>query len=255
MAQDSFKAMVLTQEDEETRHEIQDLTTEDLPEEGDVLVSVEYSSLNYKDAMAVTGTGKIVRSWPMVPGIDLALALRALKVVVLLGPPRPVFGVAKHRLFVWLEGATLPDSATIAFARDDDYFFGVLHSGAHEAWALRMGTSLEDRPRYTPTTCFETFPFPKPTEEQREGITAAARRLDGLRRNWLNPDGASEVELKKRTLTNLYNTRPTWLANAHAALDRAVFAAYGWPEDISDEEILKNLLALNLERSGEQGLL
>jgi acrylyl-CoA reductase (NADPH) len=72
MAQDSFKAMVLTQEDEETRHEIQDLTTEDLPEEGDVLVSVEYSSLNYKDAMAVTGTGKIVRSWPMVPGIDLA---------------------------------------------------------------------------------------------------------------------------------------------------------------------------------------
>jgi acrylyl-CoA reductase (NADPH) len=64
--------MVLTQEDEETRHEIQDLTTEDLPEEGDVLGSVEYSSLNYKDAMAVTGTGKIVRSWPMVPGIDLA---------------------------------------------------------------------------------------------------------------------------------------------------------------------------------------
>lgn len=72
MAQDSFKAMVLTQEDDGTRHEIQDLTTEDLPEEGDVLVGVEYSSLNYKDAMAVTGTGKIVRSWPMVPGIDLA---------------------------------------------------------------------------------------------------------------------------------------------------------------------------------------
>lgn len=72
MAQNSFKAMVLTQEDDGTRHEIQDLTTEDLPEEGDVLVSVEYSSLNYKDSMAVTGTGKIVRSWPMVPGIDLA---------------------------------------------------------------------------------------------------------------------------------------------------------------------------------------
>jgi hypothetical protein len=56
------------------------------------------------------------------------------------------------------------------------------------------------------------------------------------------------VELKKRTLTNLYNTRPTWLANVHAALDRAVFAAYGWPEEISDDEFLKNLLALNLER-------
>jgi hypothetical protein len=54
--------------------------------------------------------------------------------------------------------------------------------------------------------------------------------------------------LKKRTLTNLYNLSSTWLKNAHAQLDRAVFAAYGWPEDIEDEEILKNLLALNLER-------
>ncbi len=114
-----------------------------------------------------------------------------------------------------------------------------------------MGTSLEDRPRYTPTTCFETFPFPEPSENQRAEIAEAARRLDGLRRNWLNPEGASEAELKKRTLTNLYNARPTWLTNLHHRLDKAVFAAYGWPEDISDEAILKNLLALNLERSGE----
>jgi acrylyl-CoA reductase (NADPH) len=72
MAQeDSFKAMVLTQEDEETRHEVKNLTLEDLPE-GDVLVGIKYSSLNFKDAMAVTGAGPIVRSWPMVPGIDLA---------------------------------------------------------------------------------------------------------------------------------------------------------------------------------------
>jgi len=70
---------------------------------------------------------------------------------------------------------------------------------------------------------------------------------------WLNPEGASEAELKKRTLTNLYNQRPTWLANAHARLDAAVFAAYGWPEDTADEDILKNLLALNLERSASQG--
>ncbi len=101
----------------------------------------------------------------------------------------------------------------------------------------------------TPTTCFETFPFPEPTDEQRDEIARAAKRLDELRRNWLNPEGASEAELKKRTLTNLYNARPTWLQNAHAALDRAVFSAYGWPEEIGDEEILKNLLALNLERS------
>jgi hypothetical protein len=54
---------------------------------------------------------------------------------------------------------------------------------------------------------------------------------------------------KKRTLTNLYNQRPTWLELAHKRLDEAVFAAYGWPSDLSDEGILERLLALNLERS------
>jgi hypothetical protein len=71
----------------------------------------------------------------------------------------------------------LPDHALIVFARDDDFTFGVLHSRAHEVWSLRKGTSLEDRPRYTPTTTFETFPFPKPTPEQRAAIEAAARDL------------------------------------------------------------------------------
>jgi type II restriction/modification system DNA methylase subunit YeeA len=166
--------------------------------------------------------------------------------------------VAKHRLFVWLDGKALPDHQIIAFARDDDYFFGVLHSRVHELWSLRMGTFLGvgNDPRYTPTTCFETFPLPWPPGEEPVGdarveeISSAARRLDGLRRNWLNPEGAGEAELKKRTLTNLYNARPTWLAQAHAALDAAVLAAYGWPADLSDEEVLTNLLALNRERSG-----
>ena len=66
---------------------------------------------------------------------------------------------------------------------------------------------------------------------------------------WLNPPGASETELKKRTLTNLYNQRPTWLDLAHRKLDEAVFAAYGWPADLSDEEILERLLELNLKRA------
>ncbi|HAX23654.1 MAG TPA: adenine methyltransferase, partial [Chloroflexi bacterium] len=60
------------------------------------------------------------------------------------------------------------------------------------------------------------------------------------------------AELKKRTLTNLYNQRPTWLANAHARLDAAVWDAYGWPEppaETDDETILTRLLALNLERA------
>lgn len=84
-----------------------------------------------------------------------------------------------------------------------------------------------------------------------ETIVEAARRLDKLRCNWLNLRGANDTELKKRTLTNLYNARPTWLSNAHARLDAAVYAAYGWPADLPDEEVLKNLLALNLERSKE----
>ncbi len=136
---------------------------------------------------------------------------------------------------------------------DDDYSFGVLHSQAHELWARGTGTQLrevESGFRYTPTTCFETFPFPEPGEagEQRVEISAAAKRLDELRRNWLNPENANATELKKRTLTNLYNARPTWLANAHARLDVAVYAAYGWPADLADEEVLKNLLALNVAK-------
>ena len=55
--------------------------------------------------------------------------------------------------------------------------------------------------------------------------------------------------LKERTLTNLYNQRPTWLDMAHSKLDRAVLDAYGWPHDVADEEILARLLALNLERA------
>lgn len=81
-----------------------------------------------------------------------------------------------------------------------------------------------------------------------EEIAEAARRLNELRRNRRNPEDATEAELKKRTLTNLYNDRPTWLANAHTRLDRTVFAAYGWTEGITDENILKNLLALNPKR-------
>ena len=69
---------------------------------------------------------------------------------------------------------------------------------------------------------------------------------------WLNPPGLSEQELQKRTLTNLYNARPDWLDAAHKRLDAAVFDAYGWPHDLSDDEILARLLALNLTRAGVQ---
>ena len=146
--------------------------------------------------------------------------------------------VAKHRFFVWLTADMLASNLVIAIASDDDYVFGVLQSCIHITWALAIGSQLEDRPTYTPTTCFETFPFPRPTEEQREAIGAAAAELNSLREN------------DHRTLTNLYNERPTWLDNAHAKLDAAVADAYGWPADLTDTEILEKLLALNLERAG-----
>jgi type II restriction/modification system DNA methylase subunit YeeA len=168
--------------------------------------------------------------------------------------------VAKHRLFVWSDGTALPDHQLIVFARNDDYFFGVLHSRAHEVWSLRMGTSLEDRPRYTPTTCFETFPLPWPPGTEPAGdprvavIAAAATDLDDKRRAWLDPPAASPDERKKRTLTNLYNARPAWLAQTHARLDRAVWAAYGWadpdPAAVPEDTILARLLDLNRERAG-----
>ena len=82
-------------------------------------------------------------------------------------------------------------------------------------------------------------------------IAEAARELVRLRDAWLNPAGADESELKGRTLTNLYNQRPEWLRQAHARLDAAVFAAYGWPGDLGKEEILGRLLALNLARAGK----
>ena len=74
--------------------------------------------------------------------------------------------------------------------------------------------------------------------------------MNSLREGWLNPSGISAAELRKRTLTNLYNQRPTWLENIHGRLDAAVADAYGWPADLADGEILERLLALNLERAG-----
>ena len=137
-----------------------------------------------------------------------------------------------------------PDKQLIVIARDDDTAFGILHSRFHEIWSLRLGTSLEDRPRYTPTTTFETFPFPDgltpdipaadyAADPRAVAIADAAQRLVERRDRWLNPpewvewvdepvpgyptrpvprDEAAAKALKKRTLTNLYNARPQWFA-------------------------------------------
>jgi len=196
--------------------------------------------------------------------------------------------VSKYRLFVWADRSVLADSAIIAIARDDDTTFGILQGRFHEIWSLRMGTFLGkgNDPRYTPSTTFETFPFPEgltpniPAEDfaddpRAQAIAAAAARLNELRENWLNPpdlvdrvpevvegypdrilpkDEAAAKELKKRTLTNLYNARPAWLDHAHRALDEAVAEAYGWGDDyraglMTDDEILARLFRLNQERA------
>ncbi len=216
--------------------------------------------------------------------------------------------VAKHRLFVWQRAPLVVDGQLVITARADDTTLGLLHSRFHELWSLRLGTSLEDRPRYTPTTCFETFPFPvgltpadtghQCTEALPDGavipaqlsaharvsaesIASAAARLVALRDLWLNPPEWTEhvpevvplgmksspypdrviarpgfeKQVAQRTLTNLYNERPTWLAQAHDALDMSVAAAYGWSDytpAMADEEILARLLRLNHQRTSER---
>nr|WP_295778353.1 type IIL restriction-modification enzyme MmeI [Rhodoferax sp.] len=231
--------------------------------------------------------------------------------------------VAKHRVLAWMPAMQIPENLCVAITRADDTTFGILHSRFHELWSLRMCTWLGvgNDPRYTPTTCFETFPFPAgltpaDTAHQRTetlpggavipadlseengplalvnttqsaikcranaiAIAQAAKRLNDLREAWLNPpewtDRVPEViplgmttspypdrilpklghekDLAERTLTKLYNQRPAWLDAAHKALDLAVAHTYGWSDytaDMPDEEILKRLLALNLELAG-----
>jgi len=174
-----------------------------------------------------------------------------------IGTPR----VAKHRVFVWLDISTLPDSQVVVIARDDGYSLGVLQSRCHELWARGTGTQLREAEsgfRYSLTMTFETFPFPwppgkEPKDDPRvQAISDAANELVEQRDRWLSAEGLIEAEKKKCTLTNLYNARPTWLDLAHKRLDEAVFAAYSWKSDLSDDEILEKLLALNLERAKEE---
>jgi type II restriction/modification system DNA methylase subunit YeeA len=170
--------------------------------------------------------------------------------------------VSKHRFFTFVSAETLADSRVVVIARDDLYFIGILESLTHKVWSLKNSSrhGVGNDITYNIETCFDTFPFPWPpgtepseAEDARvKAIADAARELVRLRDAWLNPPGISSDELKSRTLTNLYNQRFEWLANAHRALDEAVFAAYGWPSDLPKEEILARLLALNHERAAAQ---
>ncbi|WP_341579343.1 DNA methyltransferase [Microbacterium schleiferi] len=157
--------------------------------------------------------------------------------------------VGRHgkRMFIaWVEAWALASDATNVFAFDDDYSMGILLSRAHDSWAWAQSSTLETRLRYTPTTVFDTFPWPDPvTPEQRETIAAASRALY---------DRRSELCIEHSMgLTKLYNLMDEGgfadLAALHRRLDEAVAAAYGWPKSVAQdpEQIVSRLTALNRE--------
>jgi hypothetical protein len=179
----------------------------------------------------------------------------------------------KHRTFQFLDTGILPDHMVIAIATDDAAVLGILSSRFHVVWALRAGgwLGVGNDPRYSKSRCFDPFPLPAANNIQKQIIRAVAEELDLHRKRAL-------AEHPQLTLTGLYNvleklrvgTNPDKLddrdriifdnglvlimSELHDRLDTAVAEAYGWPADLSDEEILFRLVALNKERAKEEKL-
>lgn len=164
--------------------------------------------------------------------------------------PRYIAGNAqgKRFLFTWQDATVCPSNLTNVFAFEGDYAMGVLTSSAHQAWAHAESSTLEDRPRYTPTSCFETFPWPDVSAEVREEVGGIAARLID-RRQKICVD-------RSIGLTDLYNQVDdgAWrdLADLHRELDRAVARAYGWPASVASDplELRARLAALHAEIKG-----
>jgi len=174
---------------------------------------------------------------------------------------------AKHRVFQFLDRAIAPDNRLVCFALDHGYWLGVLSSYIHVVWTLAAGGTLEDRPVYNISRCFETFPFPAAMPEQQSRIADLAEQIDAHRKRVL-------AEHEDLTLTGLYNVREkvsrgdtpltakeksihdkglvAVLKSLHDELDAAVLDAYGWHDNPSDEQILERLVALNAERVAEE---
>ncbi len=189
---------------------------------------------------------------------------------------------AKHRLFAFVDAWVLPDNRLIVIALEDAVWLGFLSSQTHNIWALAAGGTLEDRPIYTKSTCFDKFPFPSddtgltPTLTTR--IRDLAEQLDAHRK-------ARQAAHESVTLTGLYNVLAKLrraepltakdkllheqglvgvLHSLHEELDAAVLAAYGWsdlgPVPWSDDEahrawteaLLQRLVALNAKRAAEE---
>nr|WP_263821465.1 DNA methyltransferase [Salinibacter sp.] len=173
---------------------------------------------------------------------------------------------AKHRFFQFLDIEILPDNMVTALALEDAFHLGVLSSRIHVTWSLAAGGTLEDRPRYTKTQCFDPFPFPAATESQKATIRDLGAQLDAHRNERL--DAHDDL-----TMTALYNVLKKErrgedldaderiiheqglvgvLKELHDELDAAVAAAYGWDAGLPEETILQRLVALNAERRAEE---
>ena len=175
---------------------------------------------------------------------------------------------ARHRVFQFLDGGILPDNKVVTVASDDAFHLGVLSSRIHVAWSLAAGGRLGvgNDSVYNKTRCFEPFPFPAATEPQRAEIRKLAEQLDGHRKR-------QQALYSALTLTDLYNvveklraglpltakeqvTHKNGLAavvgELHRQLDAAVAAAYAWPADLADADLLTRLVQLNRQRAAEE---
>jgi hypothetical protein len=175
---------------------------------------------------------------------------------------------AKHRFFVFLDGAVLADQALNVFAMHDAYFLGILSSRIHVIWSLASGGRLGvgNDPRYNNTRCFDPFPFPITSKEQHVRIRELAEALDAHRKR-------QQVQFCDLTMTDMYNVLEklragtpltpkeqvthgrglvSVLRQLHDDLDAAVAAAYGWPPDLSNQDILVRLVALNAQRAVDE---
>jgi SAM-dependent methyltransferase len=175
---------------------------------------------------------------------------------------------SKHRFFVFLDKTILPDNMLVNIALEDAFYLGVLSSRIHVTWALAAGGRLGvgNDPRYNKTRCFEPFPFPECDEQQKARIRDLGEALDAHRKRQqaLHPRLAItdmyNVLEKLRAGTPLTQKEKSTheqglvsvLKQIHDDLDRAVFAAYGWPAALTDEEVLERLVALNAERADEE---
>jgi hypothetical protein len=181
---------------------------------------------------------------------------------------------SKHRFFTFEMSRTIADSSTVIFAFDNGFYFGILSSTIHVAWATKAGSRLGigNDPRYIKTVCFDPFPFPDPTPEQKQKIRELGDRLDSHRKQVqaAHPDititGMYNLLEKLRAgepftdVDRAYNNKAlvSTLKQIHDDLDIAVFAAYGW-QDLAGkhhpeitETILERLVALNAERAAEE---